>query len=324
MKLVHPSFLLILVFAFLPFGARADSSIATPQRSTGLDPARRDPARTLQPPASMEELGILSHGARINGLMYLAAGAGPHPIVIFLHGYPGNERNLDLAQAVRRAGYNALFTDYRGVFGSGGTYSQVHSLEDVATLLAWVRAPGTIAKYHVDPTRIALVGHSFGGWLALLSVAHEAAGVCVAAMAAHNAGWAASRFAEHPEERAESLAYDRETTDMAGGPIRANPDELLKEITDHAAEWNYVSQASALKSHALLLVAATRDSPDENPERHAELAAAIRKEGGKLVRVVTFEDDHPFSSHRIELADTLTHWLRTDCARTQAANGNPK
>lgn len=271
----------------------------------------------------MEELGILSHGARINGLMYLAAGAGPHPIVIFLHGYPGNERNLDLAQAVRRAGYNALFTDYRGVFGSGGTFSHAHSLEDVATLLAWVRAPETIAKYHVDPTRIALVGHSFGAWLALFSVGHEPSGVCVAALAAHNVGWAASRFAEHPEEQAESFAYDREVTDVAGGPIRANPDELLKEITDHAAAWNYLSQAKALKNHALLLVAATRDSPDESPERHAELAAAIRKEGGKLVRVVTFEDDHPFSSHRIALADTLTHWLRTDCARTQAANGNP-
>jgi dipeptidyl aminopeptidase/acylaminoacyl peptidase len=88
-KLVHTCFLLILVIAFLPFSARADSSVATPQRSTVLDPVRSDPAPTLQAPASMEELGILSHGARIDGLMYLAAGAGPHPIVIFLHGYPG-------------------------------------------------------------------------------------------------------------------------------------------------------------------------------------------------------------------------------------------
>ena len=118
-------------------------------------------------------------------------------------------------------------------------------------------------------------------------------------------------FAAHPEERAENLAYYRETTDVAGGPIRANPDLLIQEITDHAAAWNYLSQASALRSHAVLLVAATRDSSDENPERHAELAEAIRREGGKLVRVVTFEDDHPFSSHRIALADTLTHWLRT-------------
>jgi uncharacterized protein len=308
----------LLAIVFVPGVARSDSSAAMPEA------AQHDPAAALRPPASMEELAILSHDARINGLMYVAAGSGPHPTVIFLHGYPGNERNLDLAQAVRRAGYNAILIDYRGVFGSGGTFSQAHSLEDVAALLVWIRAPGTVAKYHVDPTRIALVGHSFGAWLALFSTAHEPPGVCVAALAAWNAGWVANRFAAHPEERKENLAYYRETTDVAGGPIRANPDELLEEITDHAAAWNYVSQANALKSHAVLLVAATHDTSDENPERHAELAEAIRKEGGKLVRVVNFEDDHPFSSHRIALADTLTHWLRTDCARTQVPNGNPK
>jgi pimeloyl-ACP methyl ester carboxylesterase len=304
--------------------ARSDSNVAMPPNSRNRDAVQNDPASTLRPPASMEEFHILSQGARINGLMYLAAGSGPHPIVIFLHGYPGNERNLDLAQAVRRAGYNALFIDYRGNFGSGGTFSQAHSLEDIAALLAWVRAPETIAKYRVDPMRIALVGHSFGAWLALFSVENEPRGVCVAALAAWNAGWVGERFAGHPNERAEFLAYYRDTTDVAGGPIRANPDELIDEVTVQAPAWNYVSQASGLKNHALLLVAATRDSPDENPERHSELAAAIRKEGGKLVRVVTFEDDHPFSSHRIALAHLLTHWLRTDCARTQAASENPK
>jgi pimeloyl-ACP methyl ester carboxylesterase len=272
----------------------------------------------------MKEIGIMSHGARINGLMYLAGGIGRHPTVIFLHGYPGNERNLDLAQAVRRAGYNALYVDYRGNFGSGGTFSRANSLEDVATILAWARSGETVEKYHVDPTRIALVGHSFGAWLALFSVDHEPPGVCVAALAAWNLGWLANRFAAHPDEQAEELAYYRTTTDVAGGPIRANPDELLKESIDHAATWDYVLQASVLKNHALLLVPATRDSPDENVERHIELAAAIHKEGGKLVRVVTFEDDHPFSSHRITLADTLTHWLRTDCARTQTGKRNKK
>jgi alpha/beta superfamily hydrolase len=313
---------LILTTLFLPIAARPESSVATPQRSAERDWVRGDPPASLQPPASMKELGITSHGARINGLLYLAAGAGSHPIVIFLHGYPGNERNLDLAQAVRRAGYNALYVDYRGNFGSGGTFSRENSLEDVATVLAWVRTPEIATKYHVDPTRIALVGHSFGAWLALFSVEHESPNICVAALAAWNAGWVMNRFATHPDEQAESLAYYRATTDVAGGPVRANPDDLIKEGANHAAAWNYLSQASALKNHAVLLAAATRDSPDENPERHAELAAAIHKEGGKLVRVVTFEDDHPFSSHRIALAETLTHWLRTDCARTQAGEGN--
>ena len=324
MNLIRCFLVVVLANACVPGVALSASTVTAAGNSTDQYAVQNDPVPALQPSASMAELAIPSHGARINGLMYLAAGAGPHPIVIFLHGYPGNERNLDLAQAVRRAGYNALFVDYRGVFGSGGTFSQAHSLEDVAGLLAWVRAPETVAKYHLDPTRIALVGHSFGAWLALFSVGREPPDVCVAALAAWNAGWVASRFAAHPEERAENLAYYRETTDVAGGPIRANPDELIQEISDHAAAWNYLSQASALRSHAVLLVAATHDSSDENPERHAELAEAIRKEGGKLVRVVTFEDDHPFSSHRIALANTLTQWLRTDCAKTQTRSGSEK
>jgi dienelactone hydrolase len=281
-----------------------------------------DPPQTLLPPASMEELVIQSHGARINGLIYLAAGPGPHPIVIFLHGTPGNERNLDLAQAVRRAGYVALYFDYRGDFGSGGSYTYSHGLEDTAAVLAWVRVPENVVKYRIDPTRIALVGHSDGGFFALLSVEREPPGVCVAGLAAWNAGWVAKRFDGHPDEWVE-LLNDVRSFAGPGGPLHTDADEFIKDLSEHATAWDYLSQAAALKNRALLLIVATRDSPDEGVERNAELAAAVRDAGGKLVRVVTFEDDHPFSSHRIALADTLVHWLRTDCAKVQvvAAEG---
>src|SRR5262249_54536842 len=158
-----------------------------------------DPPSTLAPPPSADEIKIPSHGVALNGLIYVPGGSARHPIVVFLHGYPGHERNLDLAQAVRRAGYAALFFDYRGVFGTGDTFSYSHTLEDVAAVLAWVRAPETAEKYHLDPARIAIFGHSFGGWLALMSVDHEPPSVCVTAMAAANHGWSASRFPTHPE-----------------------------------------------------------------------------------------------------------------------------
>jgi pimeloyl-ACP methyl ester carboxylesterase len=290
-------------------------SAPTVARSPRSGPAttRSESAPAPSPPASMAEIAIPSGGARMNGLLYLAAGAEPHPVVIFLHGYPGNERNLDLAQAVRRAGYQALYVDYRGAWGSGGTFSFAHGLEDVAAVLAWVREPGNVAKYHLDIRHIALVGHSYGGWLALLSAAREAPGVCVAALAAWNVGWAAQRFEAHPDERSDNLNYFRTTTDPAGGPIRAAGDELLQEITAHATEWDYLMQAKPLADHTLLLIGATRDAPDAGVERLADLARAIRNAGGRRVRTVTYEDDHAFSSHRIELAQTLTHWLRYDC-----------
>jgi len=266
----------------------------------------------------MEEIAFRdSRGARMNALMYRAAGAGPHPVAVFLHGFPGNEKNLDLAQAVRRGGWDAIYFNYRGSWGSGGTFSFANALEDVGTVLAWVRTPANASKYRLTPSRIAIIGHSFGGWLALLAVRKEPAPVCVAGLAAWNVGWRAQHLSE-PAQREEVMSDLRETTDPAGGPLRSTPEALFQEISTAPAEWDYLSAAGAASGRAVLLVAATRDTPDEDPAMHDRLARAMRAAGGK-VRSVTLEDDHPFSSSRLRLAELLVQWLNGDCARAQAA-----
>ncbi len=80
----------------------------------------RDPLPSLKPAASMQEVVVMSGGARLNGLVYLPAGLGPHPVVVFLHGYPGNEKNLDLTQGCAAGGYHAVYFDSRGLWGSDG------------------------------------------------------------------------------------------------------------------------------------------------------------------------------------------------------------
>src|SRR5471030_2308140 len=87
------------------------------------NPLSIDPPRDAAHPARMEVVHIPTHGVRINGVFYLAAGAGAHPTLVFFHGMPGNEQNLDLAQAVRRLGWNVLTLHYRGSWGSPGRYS---------------------------------------------------------------------------------------------------------------------------------------------------------------------------------------------------------
>src|SRR5580700_11312410 len=89
-----------------------------------------DPPADKAYPASMETFQIPSHGAMLNALAYVAEGAGPHPVVILLHGFPGNEKNLDLAQAIRRDGWDVVYFDYRGSWGSPGDFSFTHSIED--------------------------------------------------------------------------------------------------------------------------------------------------------------------------------------------------
>jgi uncharacterized protein len=83
-----------------------------------MDPVERDPAN----PPQLAEISIGNNDGRMNALMYVAAGDRPRPTVILLNGIPGNERNLDLAQAVRRAGANVLYITYRGTWGNGGYF----------------------------------------------------------------------------------------------------------------------------------------------------------------------------------------------------------
>src|SRR5512140_2251771 len=116
---------LTLVLAFFSLASLAQ---------TALPPAlTTDPPEDQAAPAAMESMDIASHGSDMHGIVYLAEGPGPHPTVILLHGFPGNEQNLDLAQSIRRAGWNVLFFHYRGSWGSQGNFSFANSIDDTQT-----------------------------------------------------------------------------------------------------------------------------------------------------------------------------------------------
>jgi dipeptidyl aminopeptidase/acylaminoacyl peptidase len=79
---------------------------------------RDPPVDTRSPPETLPQ-AIPSGGVNLNAVLYTARGPGPHPTMLLLHGLPGNEQNIDLAQAVRRAGWNVLTIHYRGSWGGG-------------------------------------------------------------------------------------------------------------------------------------------------------------------------------------------------------------
>jgi pimeloyl-ACP methyl ester carboxylesterase len=58
--------------------------------------------------------GDFERSFKLNALFYAAAGAGPHPTALMLHGLPGKEQNIDCVQSIRRAGWNVLTIHYRG------------------------------------------------------------------------------------------------------------------------------------------------------------------------------------------------------------------
>ena len=118
--------------------------------------------------AGLDDAVIYSHGKKLLGGFYRGAGIGPRPTAVLLHGVPGVEKNLDVAYMVRDRGWNCLYLHYRGSWGSDGRYSFGGAFDDVQAAISWV-----IEQPSVDPQRLALVGNSFGGYLALATAASD-------------------------------------------------------------------------------------------------------------------------------------------------------
>jgi pimeloyl-ACP methyl ester carboxylesterase len=295
------------LFAGFVIGLSATQSIGAQSRAASYDPVTMDPPiRDTVNPASREELSFTSHGSRLNGLMYTAQGAGPHPTVILLHGYPGVERNLDLAQAMRRAGINVLYFNYRGSWGSSGTFSFANAQEDVLSAIAYMRTPDIALRFRIDPTRIALIGHSMGGWLAFLGAAAEPGIKCVGGIEAADMTYI--RGEPTPSRRTDSVfIFYANTLTAPGGPLRASSDSLLASLHANAEAWTLPHHAAELSSRTILLLDNNRNAG------HAKFAASLRQSGARHFTEEVWNTDHTFSDRRIALAHRVLEWLRTDC-----------
>ncbi len=116
----------------------------------------------------LDGVTFYSHNHKLLGGFYRAAGDSPRPTVVLLHGVPGVEKNLDIAYALRDAGWNCLTFHYRGSWGSGGDYSLHNLVDDVRAATDWVtRQPC------VDGDRLVLVGSSIGGYTTLTAGAGD-------------------------------------------------------------------------------------------------------------------------------------------------------
>lgn len=282
--------------------------VACANDSNDTHPAFFDGPDHLIHPARMWEGSFESHGAHLNAIAYEAAGEGPHPTAILLHGFPGNERNLDLAHVLRRGGWNVVFFHYRGAWGSGGDFGFDNALEDVTAVIDQVRAPEWAKAHRVDAGRIGLVGHSMGAYLAISAAAEEPEVDCVVAIAAANMGRYASADPDDAQARATADRFDGMIDGRLAG---TSGTALVGELSADPEHFDLTNRAPAVADRPVLLVAGKRDDVAPVADQQA-LSEAITAEGGDA-RVVVLDADHGFSSTRVALAKNVLDFLDMKC-----------
>jgi hypothetical protein len=261
-----------------------------------------DPTYDAAFPPSLVELNFESHDNRLNGHAYLAEGEGPHPTVVLLHGFPGNERNLDLAQDLRRNGFNVLFFHYRGAWGSEGTYSFTHIIEDVAAATDYLR--GHAQALRTDPEKIILIGHSMGGFAALQAAAQDKRIACVAGLAPADLGAIAKAFETDPLS-GEGFATYADTMQMLAG---LTGEAAVAEIMTNRETFDAAGLAPKLEGKSVLLIAGDKDTSVPPDSVHVPLVAAYEAQSGIDLTAKVLSGDHSFSWSREELIAEVLHW----------------
>ncbi|MGI4860069.1 MAG: alpha/beta hydrolase [Janthinobacterium lividum] len=220
-----------------------------------------------------------SIGPRADVSVDIATGAGPRadvgrgsPVVVFLYGGSWQSGNKEayafVAAALARHGYLTFLPDYR-------IYPQVTYpafVQDAARAVAFARAHA--AQYGGDPSRIVLVGHSAGAYLA--------------AMLALDRRWLAAvgMDARHDLRAVVGLA----------GPYDFLPlhDDALKAIfTTPAglADTQPITHVDGASPPMLLL--AGRNDKTVDPGNTVRLAAALRAHGAPVEDILYAHAAHP-------------------------------
>ena len=262
-----------------------------------------DPPSGAQPPAATVPFVVESGGATLLGVLHRPAGPGPHPIVVLLHGFPGYERNFDLAHALSRAGYATLVFHYRGSWGTAGRWTWQNALEDAATVVTALRNRQTAVAHRLDPTRLALVGHSFGGFVALTTAAADPNISAVASIAGFDLGSAGAGIRADPSQRAGYLDnWVIELLPLADTSAKA----LVDEMADVPDSGRLPALAPRFAGRPVLLVGGSRDTATPLADHHQPLVDAYAD--ARLEQHV-WPTDHSLSDHRIALARTVIAYL---------------
>jgi len=175
-------------------------------RGGGLRRILDEPVRNAHPPSEARlarKLAVsylASDGLRVHGFLLLPPGVDPAraPLIAQVHGGPINHfrPGFDgVAQFLANRGYVVFQSNFRGstghgrayTFASNGDYGKGRVQQDIEEGVRWLLARGI-----GDAQRVGIVGHSFGGYSALLGLTFqpELFKVGVAGAPPADLGWA--------------------------------------------------------------------------------------------------------------------------------------
>lgn len=221
------------------------------------------------------------------------------PVVLMLHGYPGNERNFDIAQSLRMAGFAVVQFSYRGVWGSHGYYSFTHIVEDTLAVAEYIREHA--AEFRINPDRLYLFGHSVGGFATVTSLAEGLPAAGAILLSPCDMG---CKFLYRKEECDNLMAS--QTVGYFNTP---HDNYIVEDLAANAEKWLFVNEAEHMSTEIpYAFIGGTRDGLTPADGHIYPLMEKLKEKGAK-VSYTEFDDGHDFPASRMKLTRYIVSCL---------------
>ncbi len=242
----------------------------------------------------VENVTFESEGYRLLGRIYRPNAAGRFPAVVLCHGYPGDAKNMDLAEELAFNNIVSFVFYYQGAWGSEGAYSLRALDSSSRDAVEFLRS-----KSFVDPIRVGINGHSMGAVPASKRLSADPK-LKTGVFMAPNADLTGRVVAENIEKYVERLM------NMGKGKLAAlNPDTLKLELPWVARNSNPKDVIKNVKV-PLLFIVGSNDTATT-----AEACKILYESASQPKQFILIDGaDHVFSEHKVPLITNIVTWFK--------------
>lgn len=264
------------------------------------------------------------HGAALRGALTLPDRPGPRPAVVLCHGFKGFfEWGFFpyIAESLAERGLVAVRFNFSGAGMRPGdeivtdleAFRNATLTRDLAEVLhALEAACGRLAPARIDPERIALLGHSRGGGMALLAAAAESWREAVRCLVTWAAVGTFDRFSEE-ETAAWRSAGEYRVVNARTGQELAVGRAALDDFEARREELDLEAAAGRRETPWLIVHGEADETVPAEEARRLHAVAAPPAELHVIPQAShTFGAQHPFTGptpHLIEALNATQAWL---------------
>ena len=242
----------------------------------------------------VENVSFESEGHELIGRMYRPNEPGRFPAVAICHGFPGDNKNMDLAEELALNGIVTLVFFYRGAWGSKGTFGFKGLEPSARDALDYLES-----RPFVDPDRMGLIGYSMGAIpaTARLSVDRDLkTGVFISP--------AADFGLLVPKGSLEAVIPI--FTDMARGKLKMPEAEGIKSDLSWVLEnQNPINLIGSVRVPVMVIVGSNDQMTPP------DMCKLLYEEANEPKEWLLIEGaNHEYSEHRVPLIDAVLGWLK--------------